>query len=111
PQLVVVGLEHHPLGADQDRLLQVVEVPADVQVAPGRVGGQGAGAPDADAAAGEGADAVDADRVEQVLLATGDLQLQVDGAADDLVRGRLVHAALEVVAGPDAGDVAARRDG
>ena len=68
PQRVVVGLEHHPLGAVEDRLLEVVEEPADVDVAPRRVAGQRAGAPDPDAAAGEGADAVDADRVEQVLL-------------------------------------------
>ena len=107
---MVVGLEDHPLGADEDGFLEVVEVPADVEVAPGRVGGQGAGAPDADAAAGERADAVDADRVEEVLLTAGDLELQVDGAADDLVGRGLVDAALGVVAGPDAGHVAARRD-
>ena len=35
------------------------------------------------------------------------LQLERDRAADDLVGRRLVHAAGVVVAGPDAGDVAA----
>ena len=61
-------------------------------------------------AAGEGPDAVDPDRVEQVVLVLGDVDLEVDGAPHDLVGRRLVHAAGVVVAAPDAGHVAARRD-
>src|SRR6266496_1104668 len=109
PQGVVVRLEHHPLGAVQDRLLQVVEQAADAEVAPGRVAGQGAGAPDADAAAGEGAQAVDPDRVEQVVLCLGDLQLERENAAHHLVSGRLVDPAGVVAAAPDAHHVAAQR--
>src|SRR5205085_12249071 len=99
------GLEHGPLGAAEDRLLQVVEQPADVHVSPGGVARQGAGAPHPDAAAGEGADAVDPDRVEQVVLALGDLGLEAEGAADGLVGRGLVYAPGVVVASPDAGDV------
>ena len=108
PEVHVVGLEDDPLGAEEDRLLDVVEEAPDVEVAPRRVGGERAGAPDADPAPGEGADAVDPDRVELVLLGPGEVQLQGDRPADDLVRRRLVDAALAVVAGPDAGDVAGR---
>ena len=109
PQVRVVRLEDHPLRAALDRLLDVVEQPPHVDVAPGGIAAQGARAPDADAAAGEGADAVDADRVELSCspLVTGVAALE--RAAHDLVGGRLVHAALVVAAGVDAGHVAARR--
>src|SRR5262247_973623 len=40
PQVAVVGLEHHPVGVVEDRLLQIVEQPAHVHVTPGRVAGQ-----------------------------------------------------------------------
>ena len=93
----------------EDRLLEVVEQPANVEVAPRRVGRQRARTPDADAAAGERADAVDADRVEQVVLVLVICVSSEISAADDLVRRRLVHAAGVVVAGPDAGDVPGRR--
>ena len=48
-------------------------------------------------------------RVQQVVLVAGDVDLEVDRTADDLVRRGLVHAALFVVAGPDAGHVARGR--
>src|SRR6266511_890805 len=110
PELRVVGLEDHPVGAVEDRLLDVVEEPAHVEVTPLRVAGECARAPDPDALAGERPDAVDAVRVELVVLALGQVQLQRDRAAYDLVGGRLVHAAGGVVAGPDAGHVPTRRD-
>src|SRR6185437_3918314 len=68
PEALVVGLEHGPLGALHDRLGDVVEQPAHVQVAPLRVARQGAGAPHPDAAAGERADAVDTALVQAALL-------------------------------------------
>src|SRR5204863_5208622 len=108
PERHVVGLEDHPLGAQQDRSFDVVEQPANVDVPPGRIARQRASAPDPDAAAGEGTDHVDPLRVELVVLALGDLQLERDGAPHDLVGGRLVHAPGVVAAGPDAGHVAAR---
>src|SRR6202048_1922770 len=110
PERHVVGLEDHPLGAQQDGALDVVEEPADVDVPPGRIARQCPRAPDPDAAAGEGANDVDALRVQQVVLALGDLQLEGDRAADDFVRRGLVHAAGVVAARPDAGHVAARRN-
>src|SRR4029453_3230709 len=110
PQVAVVGLEHHPVGVVEDRLLQVVEQPTHVDVAPRRVAGEGAGAPDPHAPAGEGPQAVDPLGVERVVLVAGDLALEGEGTPHDLVGERLVHAPLVVVAGPDAGHVARRRD-
>src|SRR5438552_6462595 len=110
PERHVVGLEDHPLGAQQDGTLDVVEEPADVDVPPGRIAGEGARAPDPDAATREGANNVDPLRVQQIVLALGDLQLEGDRAADDLIRRSLVHAPGVVAARPDAGHVAARRD-
>ena len=85
PQAHVVRLEDDPLGALDDRLLDVVEEPPDVEVAPRRVARERPRAPDPDAAAGERADAVDPDRVELVVLGLRDVQLERDRAADDLV--------------------------
>src|SRR5262245_56719460 len=110
PEPRVVRLEDDPLGALEDRFLDEVEQPADVQVAPGRVARQRPSAPDPDAPAGEGPDAVDPGWVQLVVLGLRDVQLERDRPANDLVRGRLVDAAGVVVAGPDAGQVAARRD-
>src|SRR5207302_486142 len=64
PERHVVGLEDHPLGAQQDGTLDVVEEPADVDVPPRRIAGEGARAPDPDAATGEGANDVDPLRVQ-----------------------------------------------
>src|ERR1700736_6563615 len=110
PERHVVGLEDHPLGAQQDGALDVVEEPADVDVPPGRIARQCPRAPDPDAAAGEGANDVDALRVQQVVLALGDLQLEGDRAAADFIRRCLVHAAGIAAPRPDAGHVAARRN-
>ena len=51
-----------------------------------------------------------ADRVEQALLGLGDVHLDVERTAHDLVGRRLPDAAGVVGAGPDAGHVTARRD-
>src|SRR5262245_20356562 len=110
PQVAVVVLEHHPVGVVEDRLLQIVEQPAHVHVTPGRVAGQRPRPPHPHAAARERPQAVDALGVQQVVLVAGDRALQRDGASHDLVGRGLVHAALVVVAGPDAGHVARRRD-
>src|SRR5438552_8598474 len=69
PERHVVGLEDHPLGAQQDGTLDVVEEPVDVDVPPGRIAGEGARAPDPDAATREGANNVDPLRVQQIVLA------------------------------------------
>src|SRR3984893_5480809 len=110
PERHVVGLEDDPLGAQQDGALDEVEQPPDVGIPPGWIAGEPARAPDPDAAAGEGANHVDPLRVQQVVLALGDLQLEGDGTADDFIGGCLVHAAGIVAARPDAGHVAARRN-
>src|SRR5689334_13736358 len=110
PQPLVVGLEHRPLRALHDRLGDVVEEPPDVDVAPLGVAGERAGAPDADAAARERADAVDADLVQAALLRVRDLEAEPVDAERDLVRGRLVDAAGGVGAAPDAGHVTRRRN-
>src|SRR5581483_7921827 len=110
PQAGIVRLEHHPLRGALDRRLHHDEETANVDIAPRRIRRQRAGAPDADAAAHHHADAVDALRVEDVLLTLGDGVLEAERAADDLVRGRLVNAALVVDAGVDAGHVARRRN-
>ena len=82
PEVQVVRLEDDPLGALEDRLLDVVEEAADVEVAPRRIARQRPRAPDPDAPPGERPDAVDAGRVELVVLALGDLELQRQRAAD-----------------------------
>src|SRR5688500_11923904 len=107
PEAMVVGLEDDPLGRALDRRLHHDEQAADVDVAPARIRRQGAGAPDADRAVHE-ADAVDALRVEQVLLALRDVVAQAERATDDLVGRRLVDTALAVDARVHAGDVTRR---
>src|SRR6187549_2117997 len=67
PEQHVVRLEHGPLGSAFDRLLHHVEEAADVEVAPGSVARKRARTPDADAAAGEDAQAVDAVGVQNAL--------------------------------------------
>ena len=77
PEPLVVGLEDNPLGALEDRLLDVVEEPADVEVPPRRVGRDRPGAPHADAPAGERADAVDPVGVQLVVLGLGDVEARL----------------------------------
>src|SRR5215475_11207666 len=108
PERVVIRLEHHPLGAVEDRLLEVVEQPADIEVAPRRIAGQRACAPNSDATTRERANAVHPDRVQQLLFGPCQTRLQRDGAANHLVGRGLVHAARCVVARPHSGHVTGR---
>src|SRR2546423_3019503 len=111
PQVGVVGLEDHPLGALPDRLLDGDEQPPHVDVPPALVlPRHGARAPDPGPVGCERAAAVDLLGVQQRLLAGRDVLLQAGHAAHDLVGRRLPHAAHGVGTGPDARDVAARRD-
>src|SRR4029079_5434894 len=71
------------------------------------VAAQRAGSPDGDAAA-QVADAVDAVRVQAILVRLAQAHLEAQGAADHLVGRRLVYAAHGVDPGIDAGEVAAR---
>ena len=105
-----LGSNTTQLVPDEDRLLDVVEQPADVEVAPLGIARQRAGAPHADALAGEGPDAVDAVGLSWSCSPLVICSSRRDRAADDLVGRRLVHATGVVVAGPDAGHVAGRRD-
>src|SRR5207237_9636429 len=97
-------------GPELDRLLEHQEEAADVDVAPRRIAGDRARSPDADAAVAQVPDAVDPARVHEVLLRTRDGVLEPERSADDLVRRRLVHAALRVAARVDAGHVPGRRN-
>src|SRR3954454_23296588 len=106
PQPLVVRLEDRPLGALDDRLGDVVEEPAHVEVAPLRIARERARAPDADAASREAADAGDALGVERALLGVCDLEGDPVRGHHALVGGGLVPAAGRVRAGPDAGHVA-----
>src|SRR5437762_1934716 len=101
-------LEDYPLCAHLDRLLDEVEEPSHVDVAPGRITAQRSGPPDADSATGKRPDAVDANRVERVLLAFGNRGYRRQRTPHNLVGGSLVNAALVVVAGVDASHMAGR---
>src|SRR5262249_10949374 len=103
PKPLVVGLEHGPLRPLVDRVLEVDEEAADVDVLPLRIGAHRPGAPDAVAAALEEAQRVDALGVEDVLPALVDVDLELGEPEHDLVRGRLVDAALDVAPRVDAG--------
>src|SRR6185436_18476493 len=82
---------------------------AHVDVAPRRIARERTGAPDADATVHE-PNGVDTLGVEQVLLTLADVVLEAERAAHDLVRRRLVDAALAVGTRVDTRDVARRRN-
>src|SRR3954470_23274058 len=107
PQPLVVGLEDDPLRARDDRLFEVADQSPDGEVAPVRVGGQRAGSPHPDAAAGEFADAVDPHRVEELGLGRSEPGLQLECSLDDPVGRCLMDAAGAV---PDPCDVPAGRN-
>src|SRR3954470_22161617 len=117
PQALVVGLEHDPLQATLEALLDMQREPSHRYVLPRaveRVGAlQRARAPHQRAGGGEGAQTVDAERVEQ----SGLTVRQIDGErahSDELrlrTRRRLPHAALGVGARDDARDRAGGREG
>ncbi len=70
---------------------------------------QGPGAPDPDATAGKGSQAVDTLGIEIRLVGVGELPLEIHHAFQDFVRRRLVHARPPVRPRVDAGHVTARR--
>ena len=109
PEPLAVRLEHRPLRALVDRALEVGEVAAQVDVLPLGIGADRARAPQAEAAALEEAEAVDALGVEHVLLRLVEEALEAEREVDDLVGRRLVDGAVDVVARVDAGDEARRR--
>src|SRR5262249_34836370 len=94
-----------------DRVLEVDEEPADVDVLPLRIRAHRAGAPHAAAAPLEEAQGVDPLGVQHVLARLGDVRLELREARHDLVRGRLEDAALYVAPRVDARDEARRRQG
>ena len=85
-----------------DGLFNVIEQSSHVHVAPGRVAAQRACTPDAQAATGERANAVDPNWIERVLLAFGDLRDRFHCPAYHLVSRGLMYTPLIVIAGIDA---------
>src|SRR5215216_5773601 len=81
PQVMVVRLEDHPLRAALDRLLNEIEQTPYAHIAPGRVAAERSRTPDPQAAPGEGANTVDADRIQHILLALGDRHSRIEHAA------------------------------
>src|SRR3954454_22661855 len=96
PQPLAVRLERGPRRAVLDRALEEQEQAAHADIFPQRVAGEGAGAPEPDAAVREAPDQIDAARVEQPLNRRVDLVLHAERADQDLVGGRLPDAALEI---------------
>src|SRR5215212_1907391 len=102
PQRLVVRLEHDPLRPAVQALLDVEREPPDRHVFPLRrelVGAdQRAGAPDDGAEDGEGAQAVQPERVERAVLRVRERHREASRAADDRVGPgrRLPDAALGV---------------
>jgi hypothetical protein len=94
PQGFAVRLEHRPLRSLVDRVLDVGEVAAQLDVFPVGVGAHRAGAPEADAPAREGAKAIDALGVQHLLLALVDRCLQADGRAHQPLGGNCSGAAV-----------------
>src|SRR5256714_10356300 len=111
PERGRVRLEDDPLRALVNRLAQVYERASDVDVLQVCVGvaARGARAPDANVPVHR-TDAVDAARVQPVLLVLAKVVAKAESAEHCFVRGRFVNAALCVNARVDSGDVAARRD-
>src|SRR5690606_28884650 len=87
------------------RVFQIEEIAPDIDVFPLWVGTDRPCPPHADAAIGQGADAVDTQGVEPFLLAERHRSLQADRAGDRLVGRGFPHAALDVGAGVYAANV------
>src|SRR5215213_9753228 len=103
PERLVVVFEDGPLRAAVDGVLQISEVAPYADVLPLRVGADGAGSPGTKAAALEEPEAIDADRIEDVVLPLVDQGFEADGAEDDLVGRGLDHAMDDVATGVDPG--------
>src|SRR5204863_6014197 len=98
-----------PLCALVDGVLQIGEVAAEVDVLPFGVAADGACAPETESAAFEEAEAVDAQRIQDVLLRLVEHGFEIDGEVDYFVGRRLVDGAVDIVAGVDAADETAGR--
>ena len=111
---MVIRLEHGPLDAVVDAALDVDGGAPYRHIAPFRVGlgGERAGTPDHGAVAGQFAQAVDAFRVQLVLVAVLDAVFQAGHAAHRGFHpgGRFPDAARAVGARPDAGGEGRGRD-
>ena len=105
PEPMIVGLEHRPLDALEDALLDHHRRAADRNVAPFRIGlgRERSRAPD-HRFAQDGPVAVDTHRVEAVLLVVADLVFGPGGPneAGGEPRGRFPDAAAAIGPGPDA---------
>src|SRR5205085_7663378 len=66
PQVIVIWFENHPLRTNFNGFFNVIEQSSHIDIAPVSFAAQRAGAPDAYAATGEGANAVDPTRIERV---------------------------------------------
>src|SRR5438270_10191751 len=110
PQSRRVRLERGPHRVERDPAVDGQELPADVDVAPDGVAAERARAPHAYAATGEGPKAVDALRVQLVLLLVVNVRFEVYGPEHLLVCRGLEDADARVRARVDSGDVPARRD-
>src|SRR5262249_19516012 len=94
-----------PLRAALDRLFDIDEQPADVDVFPRGVGGEAARPIDEPSAIGKRPQRVYVYRVEPVLLALSDVAGEPRDCEDRYICRRLVDAAVVVDAGVDPGDV------
>src|SRR2546423_4260737 len=110
PEARRVRLERGPRRVECDPAVDGQELSADVDVAPDGVAAERARAPHAYAAPGEGTQAVDALRIQLVLLLVVNVRFEVYGPEHLLVRRGLEDADARVRARVDSGDVPARRD-
>src|SRR3954447_6095343 len=108
PKALIVGLKDGPLRAQVERSLEKDEQAADVDVLPSAVRGHAPRAVDAEAAVlrAEVAQHIDVGRVEYVLIARTELELQTVNAGDDYIRRCLPDAARVVRLRIDSGHVA-----
>src|SRR5947207_14998718 len=110
PEARRVRLKRGPRRVERDPAVDGQELSADVDVAPEGVAAERARAPHAYASTGEGPEAVDALRVEFVLLLVVNVRFEVYGPEHLLVRRGLEDADARVRARVDSGDVPARSD-
>ena len=103
PERVAIGLENRPLGAFVNRVLQIGEVAAYIDVLPFGIRADRARSPKSETTAGKVAEAVDTVGIENVLLRFVKQGLKADGPAHNFVGRRLEHTTLNVVARVNAG--------
>ena len=112
PQWCIVGFENNPVGALQNRALNIIEEPANGDIFPVvGVPSEGPSSPDPDAVGPHGPDAVDSNRVQDGLIGPCNYRLKVGSTTDRFVRWRFPCTSLRVVPSPYAGDVSTWRHG